>query len=159
MVISELRNCNNCHIFKPIAEFYKNTKYRFDYKCKDCRKELRSQWYYEKKASNPGHFLAGFEKRKAKYAENKRAVFELLGDKCIFCADSHVPALTIDHPNKDGAESRRNGERTERLCEAIVRNPSLKSKYRLLCMKCNWLRRYESDEEIIARYGEKIPQT
>ncbi len=155
METSECRGCNKCHTVKPITEFYQATKYRFDYKCKTCRKKLRKKWYYDKKANNPEYFLGVFEKRKVKYAKIKKMVFELLGDKCVFCSDKHVPALTIDHPNKDGAKSRRNGERTERLCEAIIKNPALKSEYQLLCIKCNWLRRTDTDEEIITRYGTK----
>ncbi len=169
-----IKRCSDCHRTKSIKEFYKypNTQDKLDYYCKTCRKARVKQY----RASPHGkivrreydrHYIPAYKSRpdvasrikkyskQYKEAQRQRA-FDILGDKCVFCGDTHRSALTIDHINGGGHRHRiamRGNFGT--LIKELERGEGVKRKFRILCMKCNWLRRYESDEEIIARYGNK----
>jgi len=86
----------------------------------------------------------------------REQLFGMLGSECVLCGDNHPPALTVDHINGGGKKHRDKVGGGASMYRDIIRNPEAKSEYRILCMKCNWLRRWDTDEEIIARYGTHL---
>lgn len=153
--MEELRNCTHCGASFPLSNFYKRGSGRegFFSTCKRCTAVISKIYRHTKKGREVVRKC-----RKTQWDRIKQDAFNRLGRRCLFCGDNHFNALTIDHINKDGAKERgkkSSGNTYYGLYKRIAQDIDAPKKYQVLCMKCNWLRRYESDEEIIARYGNK----
>ena len=150
--------CTQCGLEKPWGEFYSNSK-THDYvqaACKECHKKKRKQYYHARQQNNPIFKAKRKRTKRIRYLADKGQVFEILGKQCALCGDNYIFALSVDHINGNGAEERKRGERTLSLYKKIIDAPvDALVHYRTLCMKCNWLSRYHTDEEIVARYGNK----
>jgi hypothetical protein len=65
--------------------------------------------------------------------------YKLLGGSCMCCGISDTYKLNIDHINNDGAECRKNGERTGVvLCRQILNGVLDLNRFQLLCANCNY---------------------
>lgn len=73
-------------------------------------------------------------------------IINILGGKCIRCGYSDYRALQIDHVNGDGSSERKLV--TSRGWYSIVEKSFLagENRYQLLCANCNWIKKYENDE-------------
>ena len=166
-----MKKCGKCGENKAYGDFYANKsgKRGVHSVCKACTKKKRKERYQlpgvkerintHQRAYNKGNLelRAKFKAyQRKRTADMRDRLFGFLGRSCLFCGDKHQRALTIDHINGDGKQHRsrvRGG-----ICgiyRDILTDPNAREKYQTLCMKCNWLRTFESDEEIIARYGNK----
>src|SRR5215471_7657366 len=79
------------------------------------------------------------DKRRVTALHNR--VIEFLGNKCVCCGETEHVFLTVDHINGGGSKhfrERPNG----RMFKEILQDPEALSKYRCLCMNCNWAKRY-----------------
>jgi len=78
----------------------------------------------------------------------RQELIQLLGGKCVSCGFSDWRALQIDHINGGGnAEKRKFNYWNEQYYRIILRQIKLGSKdYQLLCANCNWIKRYENNE-------------
>lgn len=85
-------------------------------------------WYYRNK-----------ERIARERQEFRRQVLAMYGDKCECCSEAHFEFLTLDHPNNDGGEDRKQRGRSGNsyLQSLLVTpNPTL----RILCFNCNFAR-------------------
>lgn len=72
----------------------------------------------------------------------KELAYKKLGDKCICCGESNRVFLSIDHVQDDGYIHRtKHGRRTTAIYVEIARGKETHI-YQLLCMNCNWAKRY-----------------
>jgi hypothetical protein len=75
--------------------------------------------------------------------EIKQIVVNNYGGKCDCCGETHIEFLTLDHINNDGPAHRdavTNGN-PGRFYSAVIKL-GFPNTLRLLCMNCNWGRRY-----------------
>ena len=70
-------------------------------------------------------------------------IIKILGGVCVKCGFSDPRALQIDHQNGGGVKDRK-----RRGMYAIIKDileGNIKP-YQLLCANCNWIKRYENNE-------------
>ena len=79
------------------------------------------------------------------FYKKRRETLEFLGNKCIKCGFSDWRALQIDHINGCGIKNR-----LDRYA-LLVDVKKHSEKYQLLCSNCNWIKKYESKNEIGGR--------
>lgn len=62
---------------------------------------------------------------------------------CVCCGETEWKFLTLDHPNGDGQQDRAKYRNlTGQIYGWVIKN-GFPPEYRLLCMNCNWVRRYD----------------
>lgn len=116
--------CSKCEADKPSVEFYtaKLNKQR----------ECKTSWCKTcfKKAT------------RLKTATSREQIIKLLGGKCKHCGFTDKRALQVDHINGGGMTERR-----------LIGSHGMYRKvlkcsdgYQLLCANCNWIKRYENNE-------------
>lgn len=103
-------------------------------------KEARNEWKQRVKAR-----LAQNERRFR--ARLRRKALNKLGGKCVRCGISDWRVLQIDHINGGGIKDFKTRHRDDELRE-IVDAPLdvISQKYQLLCANCNWIKKYEKNE-------------
>lgn len=73
----------------------------------------------------------------------RKEVVEAYGGKCACCNEHRWQFLTLDHPNGDGQEDRAKYRMmTGQIYGWVKKNGFPKDMYRVLCMNCNWIRRF-----------------
>ena len=87
------------------------------------------------------------------YVRNiRKGILERLGNKCVRCGVTDFRVLQVDHINGGGVRERRETRPIgSRSYLHYLRN-KLKSKksfleYQLLCANCNWIKRWENEEQ------------
>ncbi len=106
------------------------------YRDKHKKREYSHDYYQE----NKGELL---EQQRERRQEQRAAAMQLLGGKCVHCGFSDWRALQIDHVHGGGhAEIRRLGS-TWRMYQRVQKHLE---DYQLLCVNCNWIKRYEKKE-------------
>lgn len=74
----------------------------------------------------------------------RREIVEAYGGKCTCCGEHRWKFLTLDHPDGKGQEDRAKYRMQTGQLYAWVKSEGFpKGYYRLLCMNCNWVRRYD----------------
>jgi len=92
---------------------------------------------------------------KRSLVRTRKAVFDLLGDKCVRCGFSDKRALQVDHVNGRRGES---GTHTGRyLYRQIILGKLPKEGFQVLCANCNWIKRSENNE--VPYYRKKYATT
>lgn len=89
--------------------------------------------------------------RQKKYRERlRKAAVDILGGVCIRCGFSDIRALQIDHINGGGHAERKivnkkSGRQHyyKQVVDSVLNN---ENKYQLLCANCNWIKRFENNE-------------
>jgi hypothetical protein len=79
------------------------------------------------------------------FNKRRQKVLLILGNKCCKCGFSDWRALQVDHINGCGSKNRLNRHRS---MKDVVDHPE---KYQLLCANCNWIKKYESPNEVGGR--------
>lgn len=88
--------------------------------------------------------------RRIKYGRDlqrrKRSeVLKRLGNKCSKCGIDDFRVLQVDHVDGGGTEERtRLKKNSHALYKEVMKGKT--GKYQLLCSNCNWIKRYENDE-------------
>jgi hypothetical protein len=79
-------------------------------------------------------------------ARLKKAVFDILGRRCVTCGFNDERALQIDHVKGGGSEERKTkGGRY--IYSIVLKNiADGKKDYQILCTNCNWIKRAENGE-------------
>ena len=75
----------------------------------------------------------------------KEAVYALLGKHCARCGFDDAHALQIDHVKGNGKMDRGSQSRIT-FHRSILANPDAQKIYQILCANCNWIKRYENQE-------------
>lgn len=81
--------------------------------------------------------------RKARRVEMRMKIVDGYGGKCSCCGESQWKFLTLDHPDGDGQKDRARYKNNLDQLYGWVINNGFPKEYRLLCMNCNWVRRYD----------------
>ena len=89
------------------------------------------------------------------YLRNERmAVVEALGRKCVDCGFEDVRALQIDHVGGGGSKERKErpykGSFHKHVLRSFLNN---EKRYQLLCANCNWIKRSVNNELLDSRKG------
>lgn len=98
-----------------------------------------------------GRVIKGNNKSKKEYLRNQRiAALEILGGICCKCGFSDRRALQIDHINGGGSKERKERNYKGSFHKNVINSVLNKeNKYQLLCANCNWIKRYENNEDKI----------
>lgn len=77
----------------------------------------------------------------------KKRIVDAYGGKCACCGERHIEFLTIDHVFNDGKVHREelqsmSGDSRPRLYKWLVKNNFPKDRFQLLCMNCNFHKRF-----------------
>jgi hypothetical protein len=76
--------------------------------------------------------------------QNKIATFTRFGNKCNRCGFADYRALQIDHVHAGGTrEHQKLGRR--KFFKKVLSDTT--GAYQLLCANCNWIKRYENNED------------
>ena len=94
------------------------------------------------------------ERSKKRWKEYRLIAIGKLGGKCVKCGNDDFRVLQIDHINGGGWK--------ERLVVGYKGNYGVisriingeKDRYQLLCANCNWIKRYENNENRNGKRGE-----
>lgn len=124
-------------------------------KCKQCRKKSTFK--------NKNHLLCIKCKdinRLFKFRKLKRRLVKEYGGKCKCCNENRIEFLTIDHIYGGGRQERIKLAREKEAYGTcgfylwLIRNKCPKDKYRLLCMNCNFAKRFGKPCPHEKRYKE-----
>jgi hypothetical protein len=149
-----MKICRICNVAKKEDEF---RKYRNQ--CRACGNEAGRKWKKEWYENNKKESYLRSVKYKVEHRQRVRelaclsnnkkrlAIIAFLGDSCVKCGFSDWRALQIDHVNGGGVKEYKEIKR----CTSIFykRIKSHKEKYQLLCANCNWIKRYENNENFV----------
>jgi len=100
-------------------------------------REYNKKYYKENKPYYQNYFKNKNRKLKSKvinYYSNSIL-------KCKTCGEERLQVLTIDHINGGGTQHREKVGRGSDFYYWLVKN-DYPSGYQVLCMNCNWLKRY-----------------
>lgn len=83
----------------------------------------------------------------------RKEIIQKLGTVCKNCGFSNERALQIDHVNGDATQDKLekgqgNGRQgyTYVFLKKILSDPTMATRYQLLCANCNWIKRAENRE-------------
>jgi hypothetical protein len=145
-----MKTCTSCKEMKAVNEFAKNSyaKDGLRVRCKSCNKIDRKKAYKKEiavektKRWRERHYEKHLGMCKSQRQRLKRKLVDGYGGKCTCCGESEIVFLSIEHVNRDGAEHRKKmkGSSTSIYREAI--RQGFPSKYTILCMNCNYAKRF-----------------
>lgn len=159
----ETKICTKCGETKPLSDFHKERSRKSGYR-PDCKACVAARWKRQRvayretakkwRAAHPDALAAYQAKFKGAYrsasarcmakalVKAKAAVYAAYGEKCNCCGETRQVFLTIDHINNDGAEERRLRGSGLPFYSNIIKLGFPKDRYQILCMNCNWAKRY-----------------
>jgi hypothetical protein len=106
--------------------------------CKACQAEA-SKVYRLKNLTAMSRKQCRWESMNAQ--KNRAKIFDAYGRVCVCCGETRLPFLTIDHINGDG-NIHRKARHGAHIYTDVIREGYPKDKYRILCMNCNYARRF-----------------
>lgn len=116
--------CPDCKIDKDTSTFNKaNRRDGLRSYCRDCE-------------SN---------QRKGKLLDLKNQVYDKLGHVCCRCGFSDKRALQIDHVNGGGNRELKEVRNNATYLQKVIKDTE--GTYQILCANCNWIKRFERNEE------------
>jgi len=135
----QTHSCNRCGKTLSLSNFYIMSSEYFSKKlktvvkytyprtpCKKCIKNDSKNWvknHHEQWLSSS---------RKLKY-KNKIKLLRIMGGKCVCCGNTEYWNLTMDHI----VPTRESGSNRIDLVPLLLDNPSMHSKFQILCYGCN----------------------
>ncbi len=105
----------------------------------------KSKYKYQEK-----YYVANKAFKKKFRQELRQRVVKAYGGKCICCGENRWQFLTLDHPDGGGQIDRAKYRNSTGQIYGWAERNGYPNIYRLLCMNCNWVRRYHicpHDEE------------
>lgn len=131
----QLGVCYQCHD--------KNPADKPSTRCRNCNTANRSRTRkYDKKKSDARSRV-----------KRKEQILSAYGGKCACCGETHPEFLTIDHIDGLGGEHRR--QIGTNMYTWLKHRGFPKTNFRLLCMNCNFARRYGKTCPHETQYAEK----
>lgn len=114
------------------------TKYSHEYYLKNKDKIIEANKRFQKKS-------IGGESWIKRYRKNLRIeTINAYGGRCVCCGEGTWQFLTIDHPKGDGQRDREPHRKiTGQFYAWLKKQGYPKGYYQVLCMNCNWVRRYD----------------
>lgn len=128
-------------------KYYESSKGKEANKRSRIKNKLKFKLYQEKYRSTPEYRLYNSNYCKNRNKEKKLEAINILGGKCVKCDFSDIRALQIDHINGGGnVELKYKTSRSSYLKSVIESFLNNENKYQVLCANCNWIKRYENNE-------------
>lgn len=78
--------------------------------------------------------------------KQRKELLALLGDKCVRCGFDDWRALQVDHINGGGNKENDGSNPIKYYRSVVLEIKSGSTKYQLLCANCNWIKKYENNE-------------
>jgi hypothetical protein len=150
-----LIRCSKCGQDKSEEEFYPHFLSDGYLVCKPCWRERQRRWYEENKdriAELWRKYRITGRKARNDAVYRNRVKFECLshygGDppKCVRCGIEDLRVLTIDHIDGGGAVHRKQLRWAGNYLYVWLRKNGFPPGYQVLCMNCQWIKRYENRE-------------
>ncbi len=91
---------------------------------------------------------------KNRWLKNRLTLLEYFGGKCEKCGFSDYRALQIDHVNGGGVRELRQLKSLKAPLKYLERIKLNRNEYQLLCANCNWIKRYENQENVQKRINK-----
>ena len=91
---------------------------------------------------------------KNRWLEARLLLLNYLGGECVRCGFSDYRALQVDHVDGGGVielNQLKSGKFPLKYLEIIKKN---RSGYQLLCANCNWIKKYENEENAQKRINK-----
>ena len=142
-----MKKCTKCGKEKPIENFsdmsqvYTNKHgiakryFRKLSWCRSCVAELSKKKYHKRKIEINA-------RRRERYIEKKRLVYEHYGKKCACCGEDEPLFLDVDHINNDGHKFRdKKGRRAIRNIYQWLVQKNFPQGFQILCANCNQAKR------------------
>ena len=132
-------------------EYYKKNKKKISARHKNYWAKMTSEQKEKKYKSssiwrkNNREKVNGYQKKKL--AKIRQEVIIFLGGKCVKCGFNDWRALQIDHKKGGGLQHRKNYKGQDLyyiFYKEVMKDKT--GKYQLLCANCNWIKKYERNE-------------
>ena len=135
------RFCNSCQTLKSLEDFYKskNEVAGRAYHCKECAKKAALATY----RANPQKSVLN---NKVRRDSLRQEILKKFGNKCCRCGFDDSRALQIDHIYGGGAKELREFNSTYRYYKYLLSLTLPNESYQLLCANCNWIKKFERNE-------------
>jgi len=139
--------CKKCGILLSLNNTYSNDRQIYYYICRKCKN--KQDYLYCKTPEGRRKRILAHIKRTKKY---KEVVHSLLGNKCanpqcpILQEKMDPRCLQVDHVNGQGTQELRRKNSECYYKDLIKRIKEGSKDYQLLCVYCNWLKRYQNRE-------------
>ena len=154
-----LKLCPSCQQRKPLNNFHKDSTsstglYTYCKSCKykmyllmcikhrDRRNEYNKAYQKTWRANNKDKIKT---LRNSWYIKTRKKVLEAYGGKCVNCGFTDWRALQIDHINGNGRKERSQTPNLSTYYSKLWIHREY-NKYQILCANCNWIKRYENNE-------------
>jgi hypothetical protein len=96
----------------------------------------RKEW----RKNHPGY-------RRRRYHRERDIILAKLGGKCQKCGCMDKRVLQVDHVNNDGKKERKELGSSGIVVRLLnLDEKTLHANYQILCLNCNWIKRYEANE-------------
>ena len=122
-----MKRCSKCKTVK------KHVSHNY---CRECRAVYGRVWRKQNPIKTRAYAKA--------YCRNQRTkALQILGNKCVHCGNTDYRVLQIDHVDGGGTHERQVIS-THGIHDRIVKGHI--QGYQLLCANCNWIKKWERDE-------------
>lgn len=147
-----IKTCTRCQTPKSLEAFPKQTQKRDGRGswCKTCTCENSKDWralpgnMAKQLAANEVYRKANQpkinERSLARRHRDTKRIFDHYGTRCICCGESERAFLTLDHVH-GGGHAHRKARGPGGIYRDVIRD-GFPSTYQILCMNCNWAKRY-----------------
>ena len=149
--------CNKCNI--PLTND-NTTKSYYGNICRACynlyHKKVQpkhgKRYYVKTKEQRAGYFkIRAEQKKKDRWAVRLEVVSHYSPDMCcVKCGFNDIRALSVDHINSDGSKHRKE-DKSARFIYKWLKKHDYPEGFQILCMNCNFIKRYENNEMPHAR--------
>ena len=87
--------------------------------------------------------------------ELRKEVILAYGGKCVCCGETHWQFLTLDHPSGGGIADRAKYRNSTGQIYGWVKKNGYPPIYQVLCMNCNWVRRYDKCPHELDKFANR----
>jgi len=97
--------------------------------------------YHRRKSEDPTFMPTMRARHRDRDADLRRTVIGNLGGACACCGETEYGFLSVDHIKGGGNQHRRERGHLRAIYVDVIRSGFDASRYRVLCMNCNWATR------------------
>lgn len=140
--------CGKCKRFVEFSGYnkYKKHKTGIHSHCRDC---TRAYYRSPERMDYVRRYRKNNAKRLLKWSryyrkDLRKKTIEKYGGRCARCGNDDFRVLQIDHVNGGGKKELKQTAPTTYALR-VLNDKS--NKYQLLCANCNWIKRYENNED------------
>lgn len=162
-----MKQCSKCLGLQPESAFPKNKRGKNGLRrwCKTCvgkyqicwreknrgrRQEYAAKYYRLNREKYLGQHKKNSEVNNLKAQINRQKIkqeaFLHYGTKCVWCNESDIVVLTIDHINNNGGEHRRRLK--GRKIYDWLKDNGYPDGFQVLCRNCNWKKHIKNSKSV-----------